>query len=352
MATGWRRIGDAWYWFDDSGAMATGWRLIGGEWYLFRGSGAMASSIWAFDGLWWYWLQPSGAMARNQHVDGPYWVDASGRMYLGGEDDPSDEDDGEALYDYDLFFLNPAKTFYTGVFQALYVRTDAPSASVFYLRSDCGDINVMSGSSYDDLELQCESGSNYSRAEGGYVVELFFGKPGEHTLSVVEKDGSAERVVRTYRFEVKDTEEARIAWADGLIAQLTNDSQSPVEKLSVISAHLLKRFHYTLNQGGRIVTLAREAGVPGALKGEWDSYVSPAMLCVIAERIGGFEDIHNCYGDYRQGTPEWQMKHYLCRVTYQGQEHYFSACPSVSTGKVDSVTPIDLADASQLYPLG
>ncbi|MFR7797855.1 MAG: hypothetical protein ACLU37_06915 [Collinsella sp.] len=41
--------------------MATGWRQVGGAWYYFSGSGAMAHDAWVGD----YYLQSSGAMATN-----------------------------------------------------------------------------------------------------------------------------------------------------------------------------------------------------------------------------------------------------------------------------------------------
>ena len=52
--------------------------------------------------------------------------------------------------------------------------------------------------------------------------------------------------------------------------------------------------------------------------------------------IGGFEDIHNCYGDYPYGTAEWYMWHYTCRVKYQGKEYNFQGCP-YSGNLVDGV---------------
>ena len=46
MATGWLNDGNAWYYFNNSGAMVTGWQLINSRWYYFYNSGAMASNTW------------------------------------------------------------------------------------------------------------------------------------------------------------------------------------------------------------------------------------------------------------------------------------------------------------------
>ena len=83
----------------------------------------------------------------------------------------------------------------------------------------------------------------------------------------------------------------------------------------------------------------------------WNSYVSPAALYKIAEHIGGFDKIHNCYSDYPYGTDEWANTHYLCRVTYKGKDFYYEVCPSVETGYIDKISYIDFTDTSKLKPL-
>lgn len=58
--------------------MATGWRQIDGAWYYFSGSGAMAHDAWVGD----YYLQSSGAMATNAWV-GSYYVGEDGKWIPG-----------------------------------------------------------------------------------------------------------------------------------------------------------------------------------------------------------------------------------------------------------------------------
>ncbi|MDE8320918.1 hypothetical protein PT234_03355 [Erysipelothrix rhusiopathiae] len=39
MATGWKKVNQQWYYFNDSGAMITGRHKIQGKWYRFNQSG-------------------------------------------------------------------------------------------------------------------------------------------------------------------------------------------------------------------------------------------------------------------------------------------------------------------------
>lgn len=58
---GWVKLGDDWYYAEDSGAMHTGWLLDRGTWYYLQGSGAMATG-WVRDGGAWYLMDGSGVM--------------------------------------------------------------------------------------------------------------------------------------------------------------------------------------------------------------------------------------------------------------------------------------------------
>ena len=81
-----------------------------------------------------------------------------------------------------------------------------------------------------------------------------------------------------------------------------------------------------------------------------NSYDSPALLCKFAEMIGGFEDIHNCYGDYPYGTAEWYMWHYTRRVKYQGKEYNFQGCPySGNLVNKDNMEYVSFAPGSDVF---
>ena len=50
MQTGWKQLGNKWYYLRSSGAMATGWYQVGGKWYYSYESGALAVSTTTPDG--------------------------------------------------------------------------------------------------------------------------------------------------------------------------------------------------------------------------------------------------------------------------------------------------------------
>ena len=130
LASGWVRISDLWYYFDEKGRVKTGWLHIGNTWYYLKpGSGVMATgsaiidgerNIFSLDGVWrgvtahdgwnnvdgtwfyidengenatgwlasngnWYYLQPSGAMVCGWELIDNNWhfFSASGAMQTG-----------------------------------------------------------------------------------------------------------------------------------------------------------------------------------------------------------------------------------------------------------------------------
>lgn len=76
------------------------------------------------------------------------------------------------------------------------------------------------------------------------------------------------------------------------------------------------------------------------------------MLAVFANRIGGFEEVHNCYGDYARGTFEWIEYHHKIYVVYNGVKTYYTVCPLTPTGDVGEVEMINFADTSKLTRIG
>ena len=77
MTTGWYQDGSTWYYLDaENGDMKTGWQNLGNKWYYLRSSGAMATG-WFQVGSKWYYAYSSGALAVNTTVDG-YSVNYNG----------------------------------------------------------------------------------------------------------------------------------------------------------------------------------------------------------------------------------------------------------------------------------
>lgn len=81
MATGWARVGGAWYYLRSNGAMATGWLKDGNSWYYLDSSdgGRMVASKWQYVGSVDYKFNGSGRMvgawvnvpAMNQYPNLP-----------------------------------------------------------------------------------------------------------------------------------------------------------------------------------------------------------------------------------------------------------------------------------------
>lgn len=74
VATGWRKIGNTWYYYNSNGTKATGWLKDGGKWYYLKSDGAMATGWVQVKGVWYY-LTSSGAMATG-------WIKDKGKWYF------------------------------------------------------------------------------------------------------------------------------------------------------------------------------------------------------------------------------------------------------------------------------
>ena len=77
MQTGWKYLGNKWYYLRSSGAMTTGWYQDGSTWYYLNASnGDMKTGWFQVDGKWYY-AYSSGALAVNTAVGG-YYVNYNG----------------------------------------------------------------------------------------------------------------------------------------------------------------------------------------------------------------------------------------------------------------------------------
>ena len=73
MQTGWKQLGNKWYYLRSSGAMATGWYQDGSTWYYLDQSNGDMKTGWQYLGNKWYYLRSSGAMATGWYKDGSTW---------------------------------------------------------------------------------------------------------------------------------------------------------------------------------------------------------------------------------------------------------------------------------------
>ena len=139
---------------------------------------------------------------------------------------------------------------------------------------------------------------------------------------------------------------------DQIIAANTNSSMTSFEKMDAVCEYLTSkdRFSYHTMSNGKTVTLASIPNGPCFLSHRWNSYVSPSMLCVFAERIGGFDKIHNCYGDYTVESSEWSYTHYYAKLTIGSEDRLYAVCPSSFTGEIGEVKKIDFSNTKVLRP--
>ena len=264
-------------------------------------------------------------------------------------------------YSYEVFFLGDYAT-YTGWSRAIYVRTNNPDSSTFRLSVDGKTVNERLYSIYyDDVDY---TGSAFKEVEGGYVFLFAPPRAGALTVQVMERTSDdywagkrAEVCVASYTVNVTQTSEEE--WMRSVLAECTTDDMTPPEKMDALCEYLLTSqeeggygFMYPKNESGtsRPIYSIRDEGCPYYVKRRWNSFDSPAALCEFARLIGGFDDIHNCYDDYPFGTPQWSNTHYYCRVTYQGEEYLFMACPLERTGEVPAPEKIDFMNDADLYP--
>lgn len=247
------------------------------------------------------------------------------------------------IYDYQVYYLDGlGDDWYNNgdVMRYLYIRTDDPDVN-FTLEFDgesTGTSAYFNSNPFADVDnLGVTSGC--LRVPGGYIMGCAFetDATGPQTLKLYEQKVNnygyitRKALAATFTANFVDYDQAVNQWADDAIDRYTNSSMNPLEKMRAVSDGLREEFRYLLNDGTYLIHLVTQPASPFFVSKHWDSMTSPAALCRIAERIGGFSDIHNCYYD----KEDWQNQHYYCRVTYNGDVRYYYACPFSETGKID-----------------
>ena len=73
MQTGWKHLGNKWYYLRSSGTMATGWYQEGSTWYYLDEPNGDMKTGWQYLGNKWYYLRSLGAMATGWYQEGSTW---------------------------------------------------------------------------------------------------------------------------------------------------------------------------------------------------------------------------------------------------------------------------------------
>ncbi len=262
-------------------------------------------------------------------------------------------------YSYELYLVSAENIYDEGYTSCFYLKTDNPDIRIAFL--DGTGIAALTARGCKDVEGM-EDYVDLVKVDGGYFFRQVFNTSGKIAtdLKIILNGASlyAQTTVKTYTLNVLSTEDARNDWIDGLIKDYTNSSMTPIEKMDSICSYLKSSeagFKYPANFEGdsTALNLTTEYGPP-FITHVWDSATSPKYLAYIAERIGGFEDVHNCYSDYTRGTTEWENYHSKCRVTYNNVDYYYSVCPATSTGTIttDDIKYIDFTSTKDMTKIG
>ena len=267
-----------------------------------------------------------------------------------------------AKYTYEIYGLDKQKAdIYTQCIKPLFIKTDNQDLNSFRLICDGESplINVYSGGSthiYDDIPYENGDSETTSlkKVKGGYIGYVYFEKAGTYDIEFREYSMSGYTVAKTVALNVMDYDQAEKAWMTDIINKVTTSGMTPFEKMDAVSDYLTEpgRFKYVTVHGNYLVSLAAEPNTPFFVSYRWDSCTSPAALCEFAKLIGGFDDIHNCYGDYQRGTEEWSRWHYVAKLTIGSETRNYAVCPMSPTGEVGETQMIDLTDLSNMRKFG
>lgn len=122
------------------------------------------------------------------------------------------------------------------------------------------------------------------------------------------------------------------------------------EKMEALGkAMKYKEFQYFHTNETDYIFYAAEAMEPYWVNKRIDSALAPRIMCKLAEKIGGFDKIHNCFKDYPPNDPKWAYYHAKCKVTKGSRTEYYSGCPL--KGAYETFEMFDFSDMDRLYPV-
>ena len=264
----------------------------------------------------------------------------------------------ETEYTYEIYYMDDlGDTWYSGCPRAIYIKTDDDFEDYklsFKAVDDAVEITGISGREYDDIEYVSSTNSTWREVEGGWIKTLSIDTEDESLYGTdleidLTKQGT---IIGTIIVHLESYEDALYEWIDSYIDEYTTDDMDSFEKMSAVSTALREDFKYlyVLEDTMNHVYLASDPDDPLFLSYRTDSYTSPAILCIVAARIGGFDEINNCYNDYQYGTTDWYTYHYYCSCTIGDETHYYTFCPLITSNQIssDDIEMIDFSDTDSL----
>ncbi len=263
-------------------------------------------------------------------------------------------------YDYTIYLVGADKC-YTGCQYCIYIKTDNPDPGSFKFSINVKSGNIMNYTTepaWSDIHYINYNKNGWSTVEGGYVKYIATdSRAGAATIEYsIKETGNygTDKTVASATVNFIDTEAAEEEWIDSIISKTTTSSMDSFEKMDAVRSYLVSDsagFTYLTNMDDVLLTLTTESG-PYFVTKKWDSCISPAVLVKFAEKIGGFDDIHNCYYDNSDNYNQWVATHFYCTVTIGDETKWYSVCPSSSTGAIDHIDYIDFNSTKNLTKLG
>ena len=267
-----------------------------------------------------------------------------------------------AKYTYEIYGLDKQKAdIYTDCSKPLFIKTDNPDPNSFSWIFNGNDSRISayrSGISrfYRDIPLEDNDSETtlFDKVKGGYIGYMHFSEAGTYTVEFREYSLSGYTVANTVTLNVLDYEQAKNAWMIDIINKTTTADMTPFEKMDAISAYLREpgRFKYLTRYNDHTVDLAADPNEPFFVTYRWNSSTSPSVLGEFAELVGGFDDIHYCFGDYPVGSPSWSIWHYVVKLTIGNETRNYAVCPMGSTGNIEEIKMIDFSDLSNMRKFG
>lgn len=253
-------------------------------------------------------------------------------------------------YSYEFYFVDDlGRDLFTGDAKTIFIKTDNPDANSIWFWAD--GMRISRGNSFEDVEYleKLRFTTGMEKVQGGYLTSIMApDEAGTYSIELQEWTDKGYVLVKTLHLNVLDMQEQYDKWFDEVITTQTNDSMNPKEKMDAIVKYVTNgQFRYYNTNGERYLNLAASPNSPDFASKRWNSFISPNRLYKFAYMIGGFDEIHNCYGDYAYGTAEWMQYHAFIYVVYEGEKYYYVACPTTDTGYIETIQMIDFTNTAQ-----
>ena len=228
-------------------------------------------------------------------------------------------------YNYEVYLMNKNTNVYNSYKIPVYVKTDNPDLSTFFLayESDTGKLErgiMTSVTPYADIPFLNEGDVDqlWNKVPGGYIGNLRFSSSNTYKLKLVEMSLQGNAIAGETDFEVLNYSQGKSQWEDAIIEQCTNDSMDTFEKMESICDYLLKigKYHTTSTKG-TLIALTKDPNAPFFETYHWDSIQSPAFLLSMLKKID----------PYAIGKQLSGEKHAYIEVTIDDTKKQYHACP-------------------------